>query len=40
MKTRLGSNPDISLIKIDGAISFAKGYLSLRASIAIAFLAN
>ncbi|MEH1938212.1 MAG: hypothetical protein V7L14_31800 [Nostoc sp.] len=48
MKTRSGGDPDISLAsknrvfgdrqQIDQAISFANRYLSLRASIAIAFL--
>lgn len=47
MKTRLGDDPDISLAsknpvfgdhqQIDQAISFANGYVSLKASIAIAF---
>ncbi|MEH2243009.1 hypothetical protein [Nostoc sp.] len=47
MKTRSAGDPDISLAsknpvfgtrqQIDQAISFANGYLSLRASIAIAF---
>ena len=47
MKARLGDDPDISLgsknpvfgdrQQIDQAISFANGYISLKASIAIAF---
>ncbi|MEH2402822.1 hypothetical protein [Nostoc sp.] len=47
MKTRLGGYCDISLARriqfagdrqqIDQAISFANGYISLKASIAIAF---
>ncbi|MEH2360281.1 hypothetical protein [Nostoc sp.] len=47
IKTRSGGDPDIYLAsknpafgageQIDQAISFANGYLSLRASIAIAF---
>ncbi|MEH2144489.1 hypothetical protein [Nostoc sp.] len=47
MKTRLGNDPDISLgsknpvfgdrQQIDQAIGFANGYISLKASIAIAF---